>query len=151
MIRPRHPTLLAWLLAAAVAACDGDPSGPRDVARLGILEFHGESRNVVTAPDTVEAGEVFDVTVLTYGGGCDRKGETRVEEIDGSVVITPIDVFAEGEDVVCPSSLRRFEHTARVTFGEPGTGEIRVRGRRVPADEKILRVRTVAVEAAGGS
>lgn len=139
------------LLAVGTLACGGDPLGPRDVARPGILEFHGESRNVVSAPDTVTADEPFDVTVRTYGGGCDQKGETRVERADGVVVITPIDVFTEGRDVVCPSILRRFEHTAQVSFEAPGTGEVRVRGRRVPPDEEIVRVRAVVVEAADGS
>lgn len=152
MLRPRHaPIALACLLALAAAACDGGLSGPRDVSRLGILEFHGDSRNVVTAPDTATAGEPFDVTVLTYGGGCDQKGETRVESADGVVVITPVDVFVEGEDVVCPAILRRFEHAARVSFDEVGTGEIRVRGRRVPPGEEVSLTRTVVVEAAGGS
>lgn len=150
MMRPRHAMLPVCLLAVGALACGG-PLGPRDVARPGILEFHGESRDVVSAPDTVTAGEPFDVTVRTYGGGCDQKGETRVDRSAGVVVITPIDVFTEGSGVVCPAVLRRFEHAVRVTFEEPGAGEVRVRGRRVPPDEEIVRVRTVVVEAASGT
>lgn len=154
MTRPRHrpaPTSLLCLALLVVTACGGDPLGPPEVARPGILAFHGASRNVLSVPDTVTAGEPFDVRVRTYGGGCDRKGETRIDRSAGLAVITPIDVFPEDPDLVCPDVLRRFEHVARVTFRERGTGEVRVRGRRVPPDEEIVRVRTVVVEAATGS
>lgn len=156
--RPRRPRLPAALLAlppallalppalAFMAACDG-VTGPRDVTRLGIVEFHGDGPEV-SLPASVTAGEEFTVTVQTFGGGCTSKGATQVDTVGSVLRILPLDVSTEGPEVVCPAVLRRFEHRADVAFEAAGERTVRIVGRRVApdVDERIELDRTVTVE-----
>lgn len=144
------PTALLALPAvvAVAAACQGGITGPRDVTRQGIVEFHGDGPEV-SLPASVTAGEAMTVTVRTFGGGCTSQGPTRVDTVDAVVRILPHDITTEGRNVVCPSILRSFEHRADLTFEEAGERTVRIVGRRVgrEVDEVIELDRTVTVEA----
>ena len=97
-------TIVAMILSiAGLAACAAAPAqaptapatpepGPaaQEARVLGILDFQAEGTNdVLTAPDTVEAGEDFDITITTVGGGCERAGDTAVllAETSASVMV----------------------------------------------------------------
>lgn len=155
MSRSATITVLAVGLSAVLAGCSGSISGPREVARIGIVDHFGESEGVISVPSPVTAGEPFTVTVRTYGDGCTSVVGTEVEDtVEGGVLITPIDATVEGPNVACPAVLRRPEHEATVTFETTGERTITVRGRRVASggvDEVILLTRTVEVVASGGS
>jgi hypothetical protein len=87
-------------------------------------------RAPLVAPDTVAAGEAFDVEVTTIGlNGCWRAGGQSVQVEDGVVTLTPSDVRSGAH--VCTQILSELRHSSRVTLATPGEWTLRVAGRRV--------------------
>ena len=71
------------LTVGALKFVQSPVSGMAEARVLGILDFQNEgTQDVLTAPDTVKAGEDFELTISTFGGGCEREG-------DAAVVISP--------------------------------------------------------------
>lgn len=133
-------TLLLGLLGAACTSTGPDLGSEVEV--VGAVQFH-EEPVLIQAPDTVNAGESFSVSVRTWGGGCVSEGPTRVSRDGSTVRIEPIDIEVVAE--VCTAELRRFMHMAEVTLASPGEATLRVVGRRLPADEVTTFERTVVV------
>jgi hypothetical protein len=81
------------------------------------------------APDTVQVGQEFIVTITTEGGGCVSKGHDDVIAL-GSLVsqITPYDRFKTG-GIPCPTDVRPITHSVPLTFDTPGEGIVLIRGR----------------------
>src|SRR5947208_233085 len=88
---------LAVLLAASATwvysgtseptPADTSPQPTAAEARLlGILDYNG-AEDALTAPSTVRASEEFPVTITTYGGGCERKGDEGVVLGDNSATV----------------------------------------------------------------
>lgn len=111
--------------------------------RPGVIAFYDDPV-MVQAPDTVEAGTTFGVTVRTYGDGCVTRGEIRVEQDGPIAIVRPYDVHSGAS--VCTQELRMFDHRATISVDEPGTAEIRVHGRELPADSAMVITRSVVVE-----
>ena len=67
---------MRWLpvLSLLLASCSSDS------VEVGIIHFYGESEDVIDAPETVDVGERFSVTVNTYGGGCTSAEWMAVEQ-----------------------------------------------------------------------
>ena len=87
-------------------------------------------RAPLVAPDTVAAGEAFDVVVTTIGlSGCWRVGGQEVQVGNGVVTLTPADVHSGAH--VCTQILSDLRHSSRVTIATPGEWTLRVAGRRV--------------------
>ena len=85
---------------------------------------------VLIAPDTVDAGVAFDVTVTTIGvNGCWRAGGQTVAVAGGVVDLLPTDVHS-GADV-CTEMVGFLAHTSPVTIDAPGEWTLRVSGRRM--------------------
>ena len=119
--------LLLTSLVFLLAACGGG-SVER---KVGIIESDSPlGEEVISAPNIVQAGAPFEVTVRTYGGGCiDPDGlEANVE---GSLaVLIPYDLYTTpGRGVFCPLIPEAEPHTTQLTFSEPGPATIRVEGR----------------------
>lgn len=98
---------------------------------------------MVQIPDTVAAGEAFTATVRTYGGGCNKKGDTKVEVNDLHATVTPFDVRIESN--VCTDILKVFQHTATLRFEKAGTAGVVVQGRKQPGNQVVTVKRTVVV------
>ncbi len=134
---------LPLLIGVGLAlACDST-LGIDEEARIGVIAFHGDPV-VVTVPDTVQAGVSFEVSVLTYGGGCLSKDGTKVQVRGLSADVTPYDIHSGGE--ICTADLGLFDHRAMMTLRESGVAEIRFHGRQLPQDSLITVVREVVVE-----
>ena len=89
---------------------------------------------VLAAPEAVQAGVPFEVTVTTRDSrSCTRPSGAEVqyrEEPDGPVAeITPYDLLREGEGVVCTADHYAFPRTVTLQFDAPGEATLRVRGR----------------------
>jgi hypothetical protein len=98
----------------------------------GIIDFyHDGTSGVLTAPDTVEAGVDFPVTITTFGGGCESVGGAEVALSGATATVTVYDYTVSGENVACPDVLRRFPRTTTVRFAGAGTGVLRIVGRRL--------------------
>ncbi|HEX2219708.1 MAG TPA: hypothetical protein VHG35_12970 [Gemmatimonadales bacterium] len=129
-----HSSVPAALLGAALAACVEAPFQPDAERRVGVLVLYGtQPERPLAAPDTVQAGVDFTVTVTTLGGGCERKGETETEVSGAVATVTPYD-YTDVSAQVCPDVLRTFPHTTTLRFAAPGEALLRVRGRRTGPD-----------------
>jgi hypothetical protein len=133
--------LLFFGLAFVALGCSSI-SGPDKEQVVGTIEHFSEPV-MVQLPDTVAAGEAFAATVRTYGGGCTKKGDTKVEVDDLRATVTPYDFRVESN--ICTDILNAFQHTAMLRFQRAGTAEVVVRGRKQPGDEVVTVKRMVVV------
>jgi hypothetical protein len=152
---PGQPALTAPAVdQTAIATAPPAPDLEAQEARVpGMLEFQAEdAADVVTMPETVQAGEAFDITITTFGGGCDSAGETAVLLTPNTAAVMVYDITtATRPDVICPAVLRRLPHTATLQFDEPGEALIQIWGRRMSADTSpagapVVLERRVTVE-----
>jgi hypothetical protein len=131
--------LISALLAAA--ACDGPENflpEPEAGRHLGIVEWSRSNvptiadpatMAVITAPDTVTAGQPFQVTITTTGpSGCWRAAGAEKAVQGNLATITPFD-RVEGE--VCTAALVGLPRSVEVRFDTRGEATIRAYGRRV--------------------
>lgn len=140
--------------AALLIGCN-DPAGPRGSdLQLGVLQLEGYAAAaqtasdpnrgvtwtlppdsevhlppaVIEAPDEVNAGEPFVVTVTTIGlSGCARAEKQEVSISGRTVELKPYDVYV-GE--ICTAILLYLTHDSTITLDSPGEWTIRVSGRR---------------------
>lgn len=85
---------------------------------------------VLVAPDTVDAGMPFDVTVTTIGpSGCWAARAEHVQVNDGVVELIPTDIHSGAQ--ACTEILLYLEHRSTLTLDEPGDWTLRVIGRRI--------------------
>ncbi|HJQ19188.1 MAG TPA: hypothetical protein VJ867_02495 [Gemmatimonadaceae bacterium] len=138
-------TRLALGLAFLVSACRL-LDGHWRARNLAVIEYQAGDQSVasITAPDTVQVSAPFSVSVKSYGGGCERQGETEVNAGAAVVEILPYD-YTEG--VECTDLLRTFDHVATVHFSAVGTDTLVFRGRRDVGGgfTFVMRLRTVVV------
>lgn len=138
--------LAAAALTLAPAGCDSVVGSSDWSVRLGTLAT-GPEGPALEVPDSVAVGVAFTVRVRTRGGGCDRRGPTRVERGAGAPTVVPRDSIFVGE-AVCPAVLRTFSHEATLTFDDPGRSTVRFRVRD-PADGSVVEIdRSVEVGSA---
>lgn len=115
-------------------------------ARIPGLIDNGRERtsDVISAPATVRAGEGFEVTITTFGGGCEREGETSVILTGSGATLMVYDfTTATHPGVVCTMIFKRLPHRVTLNFSEPGEKIIRVWGRRVGSETPPIGVPTV--------
>ena len=128
--------ILALALAPLLIQACSSPAEPDRVRVIGVVDFYHESINdVVSAPDTVEAGVAFEVTITTFGGGCDRPAGTTSETAGSQADVTPYDLTPSRHfEYACPDILLRMPRVAVLEFAEPGPATLRVHGRRLDAE-----------------
>lgn len=130
-----------------------DPSENKDSAIVpGVIGFGDEDiAAALQVPDTVRAGEEFEIIVTTSGNGCYSAGETSVilgeKDADVFVYDRTIDVRP---GTICTMILKQMPHKARLKFEQKGEAVIRIWGRKKGGDspsgeplviEKRVRVR----------
>lgn len=143
MKHPKVSVLAVLILVACAASPNGGSSlgSPKNGAanggslgerELGTINFYGEPVQV-EVPSSVRQGQPFVVTVVTYGGGCIGKGETKVEGKALRAEVRPYDYDISPTlpiNGTCTTELRHYEHTATLRFVEVGTAEIVFYGRK---------------------
>lgn len=89
----------------------------------------------VVAPAEVEAGEPFEVSLTTYGGGCTRSGGARNTEIvvEGArATIRPYDLELQPQRGVanpsCSDILQAFRRTVTLVLPLEGDGSVTIVG-----------------------
>ncbi len=103
---------------------DGSMNGKGLSERMfGTIEFYGETAQV-EVPISTKQGQPFVVIVVTYGGGCIEKGETKVEVEALRVEVRPYDYDATPVSGSCNDNLRLHKHTATLRFEETGNAEV---------------------------
>lgn len=141
----RYPKLASAAAVLMLAACaaspnsgggrpgggEADGSGPSERV-FGTIEYYGEPAQV-EVPGLVEQGQPFVVTVVTYGGGCIEKGETKAEVEALRAEVRPYDYDTSPVNPICNDVLRVHKHTATLSFEEAGTAEVVFYGRKEDA------------------
>lgn len=140
-MRPRAVFAAAGL-AVVLSACH-ILAGPEEVRRMGSIAGYNNDDPRVTL---VQVGRRVDVSVISYGGGCERQGDTEVVVTGLDVMVTPFD-FTDTDAQVCTNVLKSFDHKASVEFPTAGTGTIRVRGlsRESGVADTIVVIREVTL------
>lgn len=128
------------VLSALMVGCS-DITGTVESREIGVFMGVTLLDPVISLPDTVNAGEAFQVGIVTYGGGCHRKGEVEKIWTGGGVTLTPYDYRNERRRD-CSIDIQAFDHVAEVTFTEPGVGIVRIQGR----EATMLETRVVTFE-----
>lgn len=121
-MRPRA-VVAAAALAVVLSACH-ILAGPDEVRRMGSIAGYTSDDPRVTL---VQVGRRVDVSVISYGGGCERQGDTEVVVTGLEAMVTPFD-FTDADAQVCTDILKSFDHKASIEFPTGGTATIRVRG-----------------------
>jgi hypothetical protein len=136
----KQPSLILISALLAGAACSGAENFLPEIEtgrHLGIVEwsrsdvqtFADPAMGVITAPDTVTAGQPFQVTITTTGlSGCWRAAGAEKAVQGNLATITPFD-RVEGE--VCTGALVSLPRSVEVRFDTRGEATIRAYGRRV--------------------
>jgi hypothetical protein len=128
------------------------PEPGKEARVLGIIDYNGQSQNVITVPKSVKPGKSFDVEIRTQGSGCEREGDTSVMMMQNGASITLFDfTTATQPGVVCTMQMKTFTHTATLKFDEPGEMLLRVWGRSIgqntPMDgEPVIVEKKIKVE-----
>jgi hypothetical protein len=128
---------LGQRICSQSASNTGAQSPPLQEARIpGIIDYSDDrSKDVLTAPSVARAGEDFQMTINTFGSGCERGGDTEIIAWEsGANVIVYDFTAATRPGIVCTTILKRLPHTITMRFMQPGEALIRVWGRRVGAD-----------------
>jgi hypothetical protein len=110
------------------------------------------AQDALKAPDAVQAGEAFTVTVTTVGNGCVRAGDSAVLLAESNAAVMVYDfTTATQPGVPCTAILKYLQHDVSLRFATPGQALIRVWGRKVgpstpPAGEPIVLEQRVTVQ-----
>jgi hypothetical protein len=156
---------IAVLVAAVVlagAACNSTTAPGPTGRQLGIIEWQTTAaatvasasnelqEQVLSAPDTVNAGVPFQAVVTTIGAsGCWRADGATTTMTVRQATITPYDFvhsrFADGSPMFCTAALVSLPRTVAITFAEAGEATIRVEG-RVVRNGDLTGMQPVAVE-----
>lgn len=132
-------SLLTLSALLALAGCD-TLSGPgfETVRLLGHPALSSQEVEALAAPDTVVAGEPFEVTVVTDGGGCHVRADgVEVDASGEALELRPYDIvqIPVSSRAACTAILRHFPRTATVVLQEPGRRLLRVVGGSGPDPE----------------
>ena len=100
---------------------------------LGVVFVSGTTFHI-GIPDTVVAGEPFQVNVLTYGNSCVEFARTEVEREGDFAEIRPYD-RRDTESDDCVNNNTAIAHPVMLHFGAPGRATVRIVGLRAPANE----------------
>ncbi|MFC2172873.1 hypothetical protein ACFLU6_09610 [Acidobacteriota bacterium] len=126
--RIKAPHLLIFFIFLFVShACDMTDSYDHEIG----LVVYGDGTPYIKIPNRASRGVPVVVEVVTSGGGCDRQGETEIENNSLSVTVTPYDYIYTGSRD-CPAVAYGFQHAAEITFTDLGVAKITVVGKRPP-------------------
>ena len=130
-------SVLALLLAPAALSCrsSAEPVSRRVIA---VLDNGGTGIAPVVMPDTVNVGVPFLATVTTFGGACDHPDGSDVLTSGLLADVTPY-VLLPPPKTICIALLRASPQSTQVTFAAPGTGVVRVHGRRFDGSAVTLQ------------
>ena len=139
--QPRAAFARAYVLAlllAATACGDRSPTEPSSRRVVGIIDNGGTGIAPLVVPDTVYVGVPFLATVTTFGGACDQPDGSDVSTSGLLADITPYDLLPPPE-TICIAVLRTSPRSTELIFAAPGTGVVRLHGRRFGGGDVTLQ------------
>ena len=117
--------------------------GPEWKVQRGVIKHYADPV-VLQLADSTTIGTPTIVAVVTYGGGCVRRGFVKAE-VDGlTAIVEPYDsVLVRAE--VCSLELKQFWHEVSLQFRQRGTATLRLTGREEPTGRVFTVTRSVEV------
>jgi len=116
-------SLLCACVLVLVVSCSGVTEPPRVRVLGAVAGYQDDDPRIALRTE----GRTVHVTISTYGGGCDSRGDTEVV-VQGLVAdISPYDYTAVA-GTACTRELKTFLHEVAVEFQEGGTARLRIRG-----------------------
>lgn len=134
--------ILAISLALAGVATAAELPVQQRALVPGIIDFGDErAQDVISAPARVGVRKDFQITINTFGSGCENEGETSViYSATGATLLVYDITIAVRPDVVCTAVMRRMPHIVTVRFEKPGVALLRIWGRRLGPETPPLGV-----------
>jgi len=137
----RTLNLVAGLASTSCAFSVGAPTTPPPASEARVLGLFDLQQDMVSAPATVPAGQEFQITITTFGGGCERKGDEGVLLAENGATVMVYDfTTATRPGVPCTAIYSRFTHTVTLRFTQPGEKLIQVWGRRTDPSAPLAGV-----------
>jgi hypothetical protein len=127
-MRSLRLSLCLTVAAIAAAGCGLLTTSAASGVSPGLL-VAGEDTATITAPDTVDHGVNFTVTVGTLGGGCTREA-ARTEYASDSQLLE-VHPFDRWKAESCPNDAILIPHQITVKIDEAGARTLRIVGRQV--------------------
>lgn len=143
-IMPRSSLLLTVALTLA-AGCGITYPDVSSEPRPAVIDPGAPDAPQVVVPQEARVGVPFTVRVTTYGDGCVDKGFTEVAAGPSEADVRPYDFHPTDQNAACTRELRSHLHEASVRLEQPGTGTVRVHGRRMSDGEPVVVTRTVTI------
>jgi hypothetical protein len=136
---------LLLLVLAAQSELGADSQRAKEARVPGVIDFGQEGKaGVLSAPTTAQVGKNFELNVTTFGGGCDRRGETSVVFLKTGAAVMVYDITAATDpQVICPAVVKRIPHSVKLRFEKPGEALIQSWGRRIASDAPLFGVPSV--------
>lgn len=120
--------VLAGMIAAGAGCEEAGRPGSSEVHawEVRIAQLWNDDGEAVQVPDRVQAGQPFEILLLTALAGCDMKGPDDVQHpSDSTIEIIPQDSLFVGS-ALCPQILTKGRHRITLEFPHPGEAQIRV-------------------------
>jgi hypothetical protein len=136
---------LPLLFVAAVTELGTPPASSQEARVPGIIDFGTDgTKDVLSAPTSARVGEDFRIKITTFGGGCEREGDTSVVVLSTGAAVVVYDLTtATHPRVICTAVIKRMPHTVTLRFEKPGKALIQIWGRRVGPETPPFGVPTV--------
>jgi hypothetical protein len=133
------PPARAFALGLVAAIAIGCRSPAEQTSRRVVAAIANGSPGTapLVLPDTVRVGVPFLVTVTTFGGACDQPDGADISTSGLLADVTPYDLLPPPE-TVCIAVLRASPRSMTLTLAVPGTGVVRVHGRRLGGGDVTL-------------
>jgi hypothetical protein len=128
-------TLLVILVAAMapMLLVDRGSAQTRQARRVpGLIDLEDAfgMTSYFQAPAMAEVDKDFEITIFTYGGGCESKGDEEVAISGNTATVKIYDRTTAGYHVACSLFRASFDHTVTLRFTKPGKAIIKIVGQR---------------------
>ena len=133
--------------AAELPLAEGAPREGMSARRVATIRMNGTDTTLLELPAVARRGEVAELYLTTYGGGCIGR-DTTVARVDGlRATIVPYQrAFVPPGIGACTDDLIRERRTIRVTFTTSGEALVRVVGRVWPDRGLVAIQRRLVVQ-----
>lgn len=129
----KPPRTLLLTLCLLPVGCtpwaESDRQSPGHPTRTTILASFSSGAGTFVVPDTVRAGEPYEVVFHTSGNSCIEQGEPQVERVADRTIIAAYDIKVETPPVtVCQDFEHVFRHVVTLQADAPGESSLEFHG-----------------------